>query len=191
MTGCDQTIPVHLPRPCLRTNPRPGGGTEPFPCRTGPSQAGLDQLRFTGGPDHPLGDVWASREERAVRRVAVHFFRLSSLVGQRRRVVQHRDRPGVYNWTNLDNAINNARAKGVTDIMYVIAGTPAFYSASTCAVNLSAHQRCRRHAHRSRRIRPFRLCCRQPLQGTDHVVPTLERGKSADVLRGTPRSWRC
>ena len=42
--------------------------------------------------------------------------------------------PGVYNWTNLDNAINNARAKGVTDIMYVIAGTPAFYSASTCVV---------------------------------------------------------
>ncbi|MCH9678795.1 MAG: hypothetical protein K0U35_04580, partial [Actinomycetia bacterium] len=42
--------------------------------------------------------------------------------------------PGVYNWTNLDNAINNARANGVTDIMYVIAGTPAFYSASTCVV---------------------------------------------------------
>jgi len=40
--------------------------------------------------------------------------------------------PGVYDWTNLDNAIANARANGVTDIMYVIAGTPAFYSTSTC-----------------------------------------------------------
>jgi hypothetical protein len=40
--------------------------------------------------------------------------------------------PGVYNWTNLDNAVNNARANGVTDIMFVIAGTPKFYSASTC-----------------------------------------------------------
>ena len=42
--------------------------------------------------------------------------------------------PGVYDWTNLDNAVNNARTQGVTDIMFVIAGTPAFYSASTCAV---------------------------------------------------------
>lgn len=40
--------------------------------------------------------------------------------------------PGVYNWTNLDNAVNNARANGVTDIMFVIAGTPTFYSSSTC-----------------------------------------------------------
>lgn len=40
--------------------------------------------------------------------------------------------PGVYDWTNLDNAVNFARANGVTDIMFVIAGTPAFYSASTC-----------------------------------------------------------
>lgn len=42
--------------------------------------------------------------------------------------------PGVYNWTNLDNAVNNALANGVTDIMYVIAATPAFYSTSTCQV---------------------------------------------------------
>ena len=40
--------------------------------------------------------------------------------------------PGVYDWTNLDNAVNFARANGVTDIMFVIAGTPQFYSASTC-----------------------------------------------------------
>jgi len=40
--------------------------------------------------------------------------------------------PGVYDWTNLDNAVNNARTNGVTDIMYVIAGTPAFYSTSAC-----------------------------------------------------------
>ena len=29
--------------------------------------------------------------------------------------------PGVYDWTLLDAAVNNAQAKGVTDIMYVIA----------------------------------------------------------------------
>ena len=40
--------------------------------------------------------------------------------------------PGVYDWTNLDNAVNFARANGVNDIMFVIAGTPQFYSASTC-----------------------------------------------------------
>ena len=40
--------------------------------------------------------------------------------------------PGVYDWTNLDSAVNNARANGVTDIMFVIAGTPSFYSTSTC-----------------------------------------------------------
>jgi hypothetical protein len=42
--------------------------------------------------------------------------------------------PGVYDWTNLDSAVNNALAKGVSDIMYVIAGTPQFYSTSTCTV---------------------------------------------------------
>ena len=40
--------------------------------------------------------------------------------------------PGVYDWTNLDNAVANAEANGVTDIMFVIAGTPQFYSTSTC-----------------------------------------------------------
>jgi hypothetical protein len=40
--------------------------------------------------------------------------------------------PGVYDWTNLDNAVANAEANGVTDIMFVIAGTPQFYSNSTC-----------------------------------------------------------
>ena len=40
--------------------------------------------------------------------------------------------PGVYDWTTLDSAVNNAQANGVNDIMFVIAGTPPFYSPSTC-----------------------------------------------------------
>lgn len=42
--------------------------------------------------------------------------------------------PGIYDWTNLDNAVNNAIANGVTDIMYVISAPPAFYSTSSCQV---------------------------------------------------------
>ena len=40
--------------------------------------------------------------------------------------------PGVYDWTNLDSAVNNALANGVSDIMFVFAGTPQFYSGSAC-----------------------------------------------------------
>ena len=40
--------------------------------------------------------------------------------------------PGVYDWMNLDNAVNFARTNGVSDIMFVIAGTPSFYSTSSC-----------------------------------------------------------
>ena len=33
---------------------------------------------------------------------------------------------GVFNWTALDNAVANAESKGVTDILMVLAGTPAW-----------------------------------------------------------------
>ena len=42
--------------------------------------------------------------------------------------------PGVYDWAKLDRAVADAEANGVTDIMFVFAGTPQFYSSSTCTV---------------------------------------------------------
>jgi len=42
--------------------------------------------------------------------------------------------PGVYDWSKLDRAVADAEANGVTDIMFVFAGTPQFYSSSTCTV---------------------------------------------------------
>lgn len=40
--------------------------------------------------------------------------------------------PGVFDWTNLDAAVANAEKNGVTDILMVLAGTPAWASTSQC-----------------------------------------------------------
>ena len=40
--------------------------------------------------------------------------------------------PGVFDWTNLDNAVATAEKNGVTDILMVLSGTPAWASTSTC-----------------------------------------------------------
>ena len=38
--------------------------------------------------------------------------------------------PGVYNWAKLDFIVENARKNGVTDLMFVLAGTPAWASST-------------------------------------------------------------
>lgn len=40
--------------------------------------------------------------------------------------------PGVFDWTTLDTAVNTAQKNGVTDILMVLSGTPAWASTSTC-----------------------------------------------------------
>ena len=79
--------------------------------------------------------------------------------------------PGVYNWTNLDNAINNARAKGVTDIMYVIAGTPALFHthAPVCMlteIRFTHHKSaCSERVERHSRVPPSKLEFLPPRNG--------------------------
>jgi hypothetical protein len=40
--------------------------------------------------------------------------------------------PGVFDWTTLDTAVATAQKNGVTDILMVLSGTPAWASTSTC-----------------------------------------------------------